>query len=308
MAAEAAAAQDLAAALEGSRREVEGALRTLVRGGRGVPERLRRAMAHSLLGGGKRLRPILLLWCHDAFAVRARRGAATRDAVLRAACALEMLHTYSLIHDDLPAMDDDDLRRGRPSCHKAFDEATAILAGDGLQAWAFEILAAAGGERAGKLVAAVAAAVGPAGMVGGQQLDLDAEGGPVTPAQVRRIHVGKTARLLAAALEAGALLGGAGDTPRRRVAEAGLQLGLAFQASDDVLDVTGDAAVLGKTAGKDAAAGKATWVALEGVEAATRRVRRLGLRGERLLTAALPAGPAADRLTGLARKMWERDR
>jgi geranylgeranyl pyrophosphate synthase len=278
-----------------------------LRSGRGVPPRLRQAMAHSLLGGGKRLRPVLLLWTYDAVAER-RRPVVARTGALRAAAGLEMIHTYSLIHDDLPAMDDDVLRRGQPTCHVVFGEATAILAGDGLQARGFELLALGGGPAGGSVVGRVAAAVGPGGMVGGQQADLEAEGRPVTAAMVRAIHLGKTARLLAAALATGAHLGGATPRTVAAVEAAGLRLGLAFQGADDLLDVTGTAGELGKTAGKDAAAGKATWVRVEGLDAARRRTRRLGEQGLTDLRAALPAGPARERLLALGAMMWRRDR
>jgi farnesyl diphosphate synthase len=218
-----------------------------------------------------------------------------------------MLHTYSLIHDDLPAMDDDTLRRGQPTCHVAFDEATAILAGDGLQALAFTILGRHGGPLAGNLVEVVGSAVGPAGMVGGQQEDLDAEGAEVTAALVRRIHRNKTAALIAAALGGGALLAGADDRLVREVAGAGTDLGLAFQGADDVLDATATSEQLGKTAGKDAAAGKATWVGIEGLHGAARRAHRDGRRGLRRLAAVLPAGKARDRLLALGEIMWQRD-
>lgn len=296
--------------LDAERRGVDKRLKSLLRGARGVPARLMSAMGHSLFGGGKRLRPILLLWAYDA--LRTRR-AVDRDAVLDAACALEMIHTYSLIHDDLPAMDDDVLRRGRPTCHVAFDEATAILAGDGLLTLAFEILA--GVPRHGAaLVSDVAAAAGPAGMVGGQQLDLDAEGAEANAALIRRIHRDKTARLIAAPLAVGARLAGAEAARRDLITRAGLELGLAFQTADDLLDVEGDVARLGKSPGKDAAAGKATWVGLEGVDAAKRRARRHGRRGSSLLSEALPRrtggrrGEAAARLVALGHRLWERDR
>jgi geranylgeranyl pyrophosphate synthase len=290
------------------RQAVEKELRRLFRKRAGVPLRLHQAMRHSLLGGGKRLRPIILLWTWDAVSLRRRSGVAPRQDALLAACALEMLHTYSLIHDDLPAMDDDVLRRGRPTCHVAFDEATAILAGDGLQALAFETLARAGRARAGELVAMAAAAVGPAGMVGGQQEDLDSEGRRITATGVRGIHLKKTAALLGAAFGCGALLGGGDRETVQQVVRAGQDLGLAFQGADDLLDVTGEAASLGKTAGKDEAAEKATWVRLEGLEKARRRTEKLGQRGLRGLQAALPAGPARERLVDLGSMMWNRDR
>jgi geranylgeranyl pyrophosphate synthase len=285
-------------------REVESVLRRELRGRRAGPPRLRQAMAHSLFGGGKRLRPVLALWTWEALG--GRRGV-DRPTVLRAAAALEMIHTYSLIHDDLPAMDDDVLRRGRPTCHVAFDEGTAVLAGDGLQALAFGTLARCG-PRAAELVGLAADAAGPAGMVGGQQLDLDAEGHEVTVAEVRRIHDGKTAAMIALALAVGGVCRGADDATIDGLLAAGRALGLAFQGADDLLDVTASRADLGKTPGKDAASGKATWVRIEGIERARQRTRRLGRQGRRLLAAQLADSGAAARLLALADYMWQRDR
>lgn len=287
------------------RAEVEKRLREMIAAAEGTPDRLRRAMAHSLFGGGKRLRPLLLLASRDAWA-RGRRGASRRTA-LDAGCAVEMLHTYSLIHDDLPAMDDDVLRRGRPTCHVAFDEATAILAGDALQALAFGVLAGCG-RRGADLAALLADAAGPAGMVGGQQLDLDSEGTEPDAELIRRIHLGKTAMLIAAPLAAGAMLADAAEADVEQVRRAGLKLGLAFQAADDVLDVMASAADLGKTPGKDAAAGKITWISLEGLDAARARARRYGDEGTRLLRRLLPPGEPSDRLLALSRMLWDRTR
>jgi len=297
-----AATADLTRDLAAARRRVEARLRALV-AEKGTPPRLLAAMRHSLLAGGKRLRPILLLWTHAALA-GPRRG---DGPALDAACALEMVHTYSLIHDDLPAMDDDDLRRGRPTCHVAFDEATAILAGDALLTRAFGVLAAVPRHGAA-LGAELAAAAGPAGMVGGQQLDLEAETREPTAALVRRIHLGKTARLIAAPLAMGAVLAGAAPGRVEALRAAGIQLGLAFQAADDLLDATGAAVDLGKAAGKDAAAGKATWVALEGETRARARTARYGRGGRRRLAAALPPSAARERLLALTERLWQRDR
>jgi len=265
----------------------------------GVPERLRSAMAHALLGGGKRLRPVLLLWTHDAL------GGRRREDALTAGVALEMVHTYSLIHDDLPAMDDDDLRRGRPTCHVAFDEATAVLAGDGLLTRAFALLARIP-DHGAELVRLLADAAGPAGMVGGQQEDLDAEGGELTADLVRRIHTGKTARLIAAPMAMGAVLAGADDQTVLSCERAGTRLGLSFQAADDVLDACSDTATLGKTAGKDAAADKPTWVRLEGLEAARARAKRYGLEGAGILGENLGDLRAAADLLALCRRLWDR--
>jgi geranylgeranyl pyrophosphate synthase len=299
-------AAELAALMRAGQQEVDRELRRLLRGQKDVPRRLGQAMAHSVLGGGKRLRPLLMLWAWEALRGR-RRTPVERPAVLRASCSLELLHTYSLIHDDLPAMDDDVLRRGRPTCHVAFDEATAILAGDALHALAFGLLVESGGRTGCELVARVAAAVGPAGMVGGQQDDLEAEGGRVTAALVRRIHLRKTARLIAVSLAGGALLAGADDERVAAVTRAGIDLGLAFQGADDILDLTATPDQLGKSVGKDEACGKATWVRVEGLEKASARTRRYGRSGLRKLDAALPPGPGRDRLLALGHLMWNRD-
>lgn len=293
--------------LRSERDAVNRRLRDLIRTRSGIPPRLRQAMRHSLLAGGKRLRPVLVLWARDAVAAGSRRRAVDRDDVLSAACAVEMLHTYSLIHDDLPAMDDDVLRRGRPTCHVAFDEATAILAGDGLQALAFELLAVHSGALAGRVVARMARDVGPAGMVGGQQFDLDAEGTEPTAALVRRIHRRKTGALLAGSLAVGALLGGADGELEEELHAAGEKLGLAFQGADDLLDVSASAASLGKSPGKDEEQGKATWIRVEGKQKARARTLRDGRAGVRLLVEALPAGDRTDRLVRLGEMMWNRD-
>jgi geranylgeranyl pyrophosphate synthase len=284
------------------RKLVDRALRDELRAAGSMPRRLRQAMAHSLFGGGKRLRPLLVLWTHDALDT----GPARRDLALRAGAAVEMIHTYSLIHDDLPAMDDDVLRRGRPTCHVAFDEGTAVLAGDGLQALAFGVLADLG-PRAAEMVALAARAAGPAGMVGGQQRDLEAEGQPVTPRLIERIHAEKTAAMLALSLALGAVCRQAARDQAAALLEAGHWLGLAFQGADDVLDVTSTSEELGKTVGKDDRAGKATWVRIEGVARAARRAQRHGERGLALLEEHLPDGPSTGRLMALCRYMWQRE-
>jgi len=241
------------------------------------PSRLLEAMRYSSLGGGKRLRPFLLIESARLFGVGG-------ESALRAACALEMIHCYSLAHDDLPAMDDDDLRRGRPTCHRAFDEATAILAGDGLLTYAFDVLAdpsthADAGVRAA-LVLALARAAGLGGMVGGQALDLEAEtaGTPLTQDEILRLQAMKTGALLRFAVDAGGILGGASATQARALARYGAALGAAFQIADDILDAEGDTAALGKRAGKDAERGKATLIGLLGMAAA--RARRDALVAE----------------------------
>lgn len=237
------------------------------------PERLHRAMRYAVFGGGKRLRPIL---------VRAACRAAGGDpaVALEPACAVELLHTYSLVHDDLPAMDDDSLRRGRPTVHVAFDEALAILTGDALLTLAFEVLASyppgegwAARRAAG--VALIAAAAGSLGMVGGQVEDMEGTGAPPDAARLERMHRAKTGALLAASVELGALLAGAPPGRQAAFRRFGEQLGLCFQIADDILDVTGTAASLGKSPGKDAAAGKLTYPAVYGLAAARAEVERL---------------------------------
>ncbi|MER9437586.1 polyprenyl synthetase family protein [Mesorhizobium sp. M0011] len=225
------------------------------------PARLMAAMRHGVLNGGKRLRPFLVMESAALFS-------ADGEAALRVAAALECVHCYSLIHDDLPAMDDDDLRRGQPTVHRAFDEATAILAGDALLTLAFDIIAgeatALPAERRAALVLALARAAGPGGMVGGQKLDLEAEQTPPDEAGIIRLQAMKTGALIRFACEAGALIAGAPADDRERLAEFGSAIGLAFQLADDLLDLTADASQMGKATGKDAAAGKATLVALHG--------------------------------------------
>ncbi len=238
------------------------------------PARMLEAMRYSTLGGGKRLRPFLVIESARLFGVE---GA----SALRTACALEMIHCYSLVHDDLPAMDDDDLRRGRPTCHKAFDEATAILAGDGLLTYAFDVVADPATHDDARvranLVLALARAAGLGGMVGGQALDLAAETAatPLTLAETLRMQAMKTGALLRFAVDAGALLGAASTAQAAAMTRYGDALGAAFQIADDILDAEGDTAALGKRAGKDAERGKATLVGLLGLDAARARCDQL---------------------------------
>ncbi len=225
------------------------------------PARLHEAMRYSLQAGGKRLRPVLVLATADLFA--AQPGAA-----LPAAVAIECLHTYSLIHDDLPCMDNDDLRRGRPTAHRQFDEATALLAGDALLTHAFALLAesyAAQPALAHALIRELAAAAGSRRLIGGQMEDLLAEERDATPDELEFIHLNKTAAMIEAALVLGGLVGGADAAAITTLRRAGHELGLAFQIMDDVLDATADSATLGKTPGKDAKAGKTTFVKLHGL-------------------------------------------
>ncbi|MGB0748196.1 MAG: polyprenyl synthetase family protein [Magnetospiraceae bacterium] len=230
------------------------------------------AMRYATLNGGKRLRPFLVMECAKLFNV-------ARESALRTAAALEMVHCYSLVHDDLPAMDDDDLRRGLPTCHKKFDEATAILAGDGLLTLAFEILADEKTHSDPKvcceLVAALASAAGHQGMVGGQMIDLQAETNPLDMLGITRLQRMKTGALFSFACVSGAILGRAPEAARHALANYAHEFGLAFQIADDLLDEEGTVSDTGKAVGKDAAAGKASFVRLLGAAQAREQARRL---------------------------------
>jgi len=254
------------------------------------PDRLMAAMRHGVLNGGKRLRPFLVMESAALFS-------ADDDAALRVAAALECVHCYSLIHDDLPAMDDDDLRRGQPTVHKAFDEATAILAGDALLTLAFDIIAdeatALSAERRATLVLALARAAGAGGMVGGQMLDLEAERKRPDEAGIITLQAMKTGALIRFACEAGAIVAGAPPADRERLAEFGSAIGLAFQLADDLLDLTADAKQMGKATNKDAAAGKATLAALHGPDWARDQLHGLIDQAHALLE---PYGEAAELL------------
>ncbi|WP_202334234.1 polyprenyl synthetase family protein [Mesorhizobium sp. L-8-3] len=254
------------------------------------PQRLLAAMRHGVLNGGKRLRPFLVLES------AAMLGAAD-DPAMRVAAALECVHCYSLIHDDLPAMDNDDLRRGQPTVHKAFDEATAILAGDSLLTFAFDILAdeatALPPARRLELVLALARAAGLGGMAGGQALDLQAERQAPDEAGIITLQAMKTGALIRFACEAGAIVADAAPADRERLAEFGSAIGLAFQLADDLLDLTADAGAIGKATGKDAAAGKATLAGLYGIDWTRRQLKGLVEQAEALLD---PYGDAAARL------------
>tara|TARA_B110000483_G_C18179442_1_gene536410 strand:+ start:180 stop:1094 length:915 start_codon:yes stop_codon:yes gene_type:complete len=261
------------------------------------------ACSYVLTNGGKRIRPTLVYAAAQALG---HKGHGTDlDHV---ACALEMIHTYSLVHDDLPAMDDDDLRRGRPSCHKAFNEATAILAGDALQAWAFELLADAPGFNAAQRVALIkslAKAAGLQGMVGGQAMDIAATNSNVNLQQLQSMHAFKTGAIIRAALTMGGIAANASAEQLSALDTYGTHIGLAFQVVDDILDVEGNAETLGKTQGKDSKANKPTYVSLMGLDGAKKE-------SQRLLQAALEAlgkfGVSADSLRGLAHYIIARDR
>ncbi|WP_445949818.1 polyprenyl synthetase family protein [Sphingomonas sp. 2378] len=260
------------------------------------------AMRHAAIGGGKRLRPLLVFATSHLFAV-------DRDTAGWVATALESIHVYSLIHDDLPAMDDDDMRRGKPTVHKAFDEATAILAGDCLHALAFEILADPSTHAdpfvRSELILDLARASGPSGMAGGQQMDLEAERQVFDLATVTRLQQMKTGALICAAVEAGAILGRVPPEGRTHLRGYAHDLGLAFQIADDLLDAEGDEAVAGKKLRKDEEAGKATFLSLLGVARAREQCRMLVAQAIEHLR---DYGPEADLLRAIASYVVERDR
>jgi geranylgeranyl pyrophosphate synthase len=271
--------------------------------GSAPPSRLREAMAHILLAGGKRLRPLLVLE-----SARAAAGALDDDEALRgawpAALAVEYIHTYSLIHDDLPALDDDDLRRGQPTIHVLYDEATAILAGDSLLTDAFALVAAAP-RRAADQCLELSRAAGSAGMVGGQWEDMAAEGKVIDAAALEDIHRRKTGRLFVAACALGGLGVDAGDDVVAALRSYGAAFGLAFQIFDDVLDVTGQEDTRGKRAGGDAEANKATYVRAYGLEGARSRA---ATAADEAIAALAPLGEDARTLERLARFAVDRDR
>jgi farnesyl diphosphate synthase len=260
----------------------------------GPESRLVEAMRYAVLGGGKRMRAFLVLETASLFDV------APIDAA-RVAASVEMLHAYSLVHDDLPAMDDDDLRRGKPTTHRAFDEATAILAGDALLTRAFELLAEPAthpdAEARCALVMALGLASGAGGMAGGQMIDMASEGLELGAAEVTRLQALKTGRLFQYSVEAGAILGGADLAQRRALASYGADIGTAFQVADDILDTEGTAEQIGKTAGKDAAAGKATMVSVLGVIQARALAAELS---DRAIGHLAPFGDRAGNLRELA--------
>ncbi len=280
--------------------QIESALDVYTRLPAGCPGQLAEALRYSLLGGGKRLRPLLTLMAAEAC------GCDYQQA-LPAACGVEMVHTYSLIHDDLPAMDDDDLRRGRPTCHKVYGEAMAILAGDALLTLAFEVIAkhTQPPEAAARCCAALAEAAGAAGMVGGQVDDLAAEqtGGDLQT--LESIHARKTGALLLVSLRLGALCAAANELQTRALHEYGRRLGLAFQIADDLLDVQGDEAAMGKRVKKDSGRHKLTFPALLGVEVSRRRAEVLI---DEACAALSPLGQRANRLEAIARYVVERNR
>ena len=266
------------------------------------PQNLHRAMRYSLFAGGKRIRPILAIAAFEAVSGKSK-------AVVPVASSLELIHTYSLIHDDLPAMDDDDYRRGKPTNHKVFGEAIAILAGDALLTLAFDLLSQSKITRQTsaktliQIVQELAEGAGHFGMIGGQVVDIESEGKKVSQTELEYIHRHKTAALIRASLVSGAMLSGASAPALKAIREAGTHLGLAFQIVDDILDATEGAARLGKTAGKDEAARKATYVSVHGIDRARRMAE--GLR-EDALAAVAPLGERGVLLAGLAHLIVER--
>lgn len=262
--------------------------------------RLQQAMRYSVLGGGKRLRPLLVYVTGEALG-------ALPEQLDAPAVAVELIHSYSLIHDDLPAMDDDDLRRGQPTCHKAFDEGTAILAGDALQALAFDVLANGAGlpdSARLQMIMVLSAAIGTLGMAGGQAIDLAAAGCDLTAAAIEEMHRRKTGALIRASVELGAIAAGWVESSQRRALQRyGDEIGLAFQIQDDILDVTGDTAVLGKRAGADAALRKPTYPSVFGLQ----RARQLACaHRDRALDELAGMGEAAATLRELAYAVVER--
>src|SRR3954454_21623783 len=279
--------------MAGAATVVEQALDVLLPPVEGAESRLAEAMRYATLGGGKRLRAFLVIESAALFGVN-------ETCAARVAASVEMMHAYSLVHDDLPAMDDDDLRRGKPSTHRAFDEATAVLAGDALQSRAFELLAEvdthSDPQARCELVAALGLASGARGMAGGQMIDMATEGQVLSATEVGRLQALKTGRLIQYSAEAGAILGRAAPQVRTHIAWYGRDLGAAFQIADDILDAVGTTEGIGKTAGKDEAAGKATLVGLMGVEHAQTHAEMLSRQACKHLDM---FGPEADRLRAL---------
>ncbi len=279
---------------------IEEALRAQCRLGPGCPAVLQEAMAYSLLAPGKRLRPMLVLLAAEACGGRL-------EEALPAACAVEMVHAFSLVHDDLPAMDDDDLRRGRPTCHKKYGEAIAILAGDALLALAFEVLAkqVRPPEVAAACCAALAEAAGPAQLAGGQADDILSCATAADEQTLQAIHERKTGAMIRVSLKLGGLIAGAGAEQLAALERFGSRLGLAFQITDDLLDVCGSEATLGKRVGKDAEQGKLTFPGLLGIKESMARAERLVGEAEEVLA---PLGASGAPLRALARYVLERKR
>ena len=279
---------------------VDAALERYLPSGETRPASLHQAMRHSVFAGGKRLRPILCLAAAEACG-------GSVEAAIHAACAMECLHTYSLIHDDLPCMDDDDLRRGVPTCHKVYGEAVALLAGDALQALAFELVAltpATSRHATGDMVLKLARAAGSLHLVGGQVADLEGEGNKLPLEDLRYIHESKTAALLTASVELGGMSANATTAQMQALREFGMATGLAFQIIDDILDVTQTSEKLGKSAGKDVATEKSTYPALMGLDASREEAHRLTTLSHEALEI---FGPSGEHLRQLADYLLQRD-
>ncbi|MCC5808871.1 MAG: (2E,6E)-farnesyl diphosphate synthase [Ectothiorhodospiraceae bacterium] len=289
-------------ALPRYQQQIESALDRLLPPASTIPGKLHEAMRYSVLGGGKRLRPTLVYATGEALGLKA----ADLDGP---ACAVELIHAYSLVHDDLPAMDDDDLRRGKPSCHKAYDEATAILVGDALQALAFRSVAEGPAGQAGsdarlKMIASLGIAAGSRGMVGGQAMDLEAEGKDLNIAQLEDLHIHKTGALIRASVMLGALChAGHHQAQLERLDRYAKCIGLAFQIQDDILDVEGTTEELGKASGADSRLLKATYPGLLGLSEAKRHAREMT---DRALESLAGFGQEADCLRGIAHYIIER--
>ena len=297
----AAACLTIQGSLEELRTRVDAELDRLMPPANEFPPSIHQAMRHSVFAGGKRIRPIL---CQEA----GRLFGGDEASLLKLGCAIEFIHTYSLIHDDLPALDNDDLRRGKPTCHVAFGEATAILAGDALLTLAFGILSApavTGEARRLRVLHGLSTAIGTRGMIGGQVVDLEASGRAPDPATLEYIHAAKTGALIRAAARSGAIYAGAADADLDRVTVYGERVGLAFQVADDLLDVSGSAASLGKTPGKDGRQKKLTYPAVHGVEAARRIAAELVAEAQAALEI---YGDRAHRLNEIARYLVTREK
>jgi len=290
--------EDIRMQLARTAEEIDAALRLRWAGCRNAPPRLVEAMRYSLEAGGKRLRPALVLWCCEL--------CGGRDAAMPAALAIECVHTFSLIHDDLPAIDNDDLRRGRPTSHKQFGEAIAILAGDALLALAFEMIATdvRDASVAASMIRELAAATGWKGMIGGEVADLEGESRQPDATLVAEIHAAKTARLIEAACRLGGIAAHACDAHISALGAFGRHLGLAFQIVDDLLDVAGRSDVVGKKTGKDHAAGKQTYPRAVGIDESRRMARD---EAELAVASLAPFGEAAMRLEHVARFVVERE-
>jgi len=292
---------DFNALLQKKAQSVNDVLKKLLARHTEINSDLKKAIKYTLFAPGKRVRSALVLWCCELF------GGKTNHNSEIAAAAIEMVHTYSLVHDDLPAMDDDDFRRGQQTCHKAFDEATAILTGDALLTLAFEILAKEidGPAVAVKLVRELAEASGPAGMIAGQMADIKTtlNKTQATKKDLQNIHINKTAKMFRCAAVMGAVCGGANKSQLNRLSEYGLKIGLGFQIADDILDVCASSEQLGKTAGKDAKADKCTYPAVVGIEKSKQLAKQLAEEAVAILE---PFGQKAEILRQLTIALLER--